>query len=874
VILVTTHEGADFDSAAGVLAALLLHPGAVASFPGGKASAVKGYLDAHPHLLPEVRARDVDLDSVETLILVDTVALERIGRFRELLEPIRRVRLICYDHHPESPPPDGAEVHSEATGAVASLMVERIRASGAAIEPEQATFLALGIYEDTGGLLYQGTTPEDLRAAAWLVERGADLNRIGRTLARGLSPEQVELYHALLHQARPVRIAGESVVLAAVAMDRFVPEASVVVQQYAQTTHADRLVALIRMGDRIVLIVRSRSSNLSAAKLAARFGGGGHASAASAVVRDRTLIEARDEVLTALRETLVPAVRAAELATPILYTVSADASVSDGVKLLNRYRVNALPIMEGDRVVGALTRQVADMALHHGLGESEVRDLVASELEVVAPDADLDRLRQRLLQGNERFVLVGEGPSSITGIITRTALLGRLHDAADSEASATFGSSAEPERASAGEDLSGMLARRLPQGALDVLREVGSEHGVRAWLVGGVVRDLLLRRDNRDLDVVIEGDACRLARRLGERLGARVHVHEAFQTAAVFLPGDLRLDLARARTEHYRGPGALPEVEPGGLRQDLFRRDFTINTLAIRLSPPGFGRLIDHFGGRRDLSSGKIRALHGLSFIEDPTRAFRALRFATRLGFEISRETTRLINVARREGVFDSLSPQRLRRELELILEEKRVVRAVEMLVSFKLLAVIHPALRPTRTTYSRLERAEEVLGWYRLLYEGKPAKGWVVALGVLAERLDDAGREAVLARLRPGRLATRLLTDSPDVIHRLISRLARRKAPPASRIYDLCREQPTEVLLLAMALTGREEVRRSVALFLSRLRDIRADIRGADLVRAGVPQGPRVAAGLEAALRAKLDGKASDREGQLRKALAAARPA
>jgi tRNA nucleotidyltransferase (CCA-adding enzyme) len=874
MILVTTHEGADFDSAAGVLAALVLHPGAVASFPGAKGSAVKRYLEAHPDLLPEVRARDVDLDSVETLILVDTVAPGRIGRFRELLEPDRRVRLICYDHHPDSPPPEGAEVHSRATGAVASLMVERIRSSGATIDPDSATFLALGIYEDTGGLLYQGTTPEDLLAVAWLLEQGADLNRIGRILARGLSPEQVELYHALLHEARRVRVAGETVVLAAVAVAGFVPEASVVVQQYAQTTHADRLVALIRMGDRIVLIARSRSTSLSAAKLAARFGGGGHASAASAVIRDRTLIEARDEVLEALRDTLVPSVRAGELATPILYTVAADASVNEGVKLLNRYRVNALPIVEGDRVVGALTRQIADMALHHGLAKREVRDLVASELEVLEPEADLDVLRERLLQGNERFVLVGEDPSSIAGIITRTALLGHLHTATESGAAVPRADSHGEDRPPPGEDLSGMLARRLPKGALEILREVGTEHAVRAWLVGGGVRDLLLRRENRDLDVVVEGDACGLARRIGERRGVRVHVHDAFQTAAVFLPGDLRLDLVRARTEHYRGPGALPEVEPGGLRQDLFRRDFTINTLAIRLTPPGFGRLVDHFGGRRDLTAGKIRALHGLSFIEDPTRPFRAIRFAARLGFEISRETSRLIQVARREAVFDSLSPQRLRRELELILDEKRVVRAVEMLASFKLLSVVHPALRPTRTTYTRLERAEEVLGWYRLLYEGEAARGWIVALGVLVERLDAAQREEILARLRPGRLAARVLTEAPDVIHRLISRLARRRSPAASRVHELCREQPTEVLLLAMALTGREEVRRSVALYLSRLRDVRADIGGADLVRAGVPEGPRVAAGLAAALRAKLDGEAPDREDQMRKALAAARPA
>lgn len=874
MILVTTHEGADFDSAAGVLAALALYPEAVASFPGSKSPAVKRFLEAHPDLLREIRARDVDLAQVDTLILVDTMSAARIGRFRELLDPARGVRIVCYDHHPGAESPPGAEVHVRPTGSVTALLVERMRQEGRDPPPEEATFLAMGIYEDTGGLLYRGTTAEDLRAAAWLVERGADLSRVAQLLARDLSPEQVELYHALLHEARTVRVAGVPVVLAAVAVAGFVADASIVVQQYAQTTHAERVVALVRMEDRIVLIVRSRRGDLHAARLASRFGGGGHSAAASAVIRHRTLIEARDELLGALREIVVPSIRAGQLATPLLYTVAAKASVADGVALLNRYRVNALPIVEGRKVVGALTRQVADMALHHGLGRSPVRDLVAAELEIVHPDDDLDALRARLLHGNERFVLVGTSPEEISGIITRTALLGHLDGARNHVEPAPGGAAARPIDARHGEDLSGALARRLPQEALEVLRSVGQTAGVPVYLVGGVVRDLLLRRETHDLDVVVEGDACAVARRMADRFGARLHVHEAFQTAVVFLPGGLRLDLTTARTEHYREPGALPEVAPGGLRQDLFRRDFTINTLAIRLVEPGFGRLIDPFGGRKDLIAGKIRVLHGLSFIEDPTRAFRAVRFAVRLGFEIAHETAHLIRVARREDVFASLSAQRLRREIELVLEEKRLVRAVELLVSFKLLGVIHPALKLTQPTRTRLERAEETLGWYRLLYLGKPVRGFIVALGVLAERFDRGLRQDLVERLRPGRLAARVLVDGPQAAHELISALARRRAVAPSRIHELCRELPTEALVLVMALTGREEVRRAVATYLSHLRDVRVDIRGEDLVRAGVPQGPRVAAGLRAALRAKLDGEAPDAGRQLETALAAARPA
>ena len=869
MILVTTHETADFDCAAGVLAAALLHPGAVVSFPGAKSPGVKAYLDAEAGLLAEVRPRDVPLDRVRTLVLVDTVSGDRIGGFRDLLAPGRGVEIVCYDHHPGGTPPAGAAVHFRRTGAVSSLMSLLLRERGIEPTPSQATFLLLGIHEDTGGFLHAGTAAEDFEAASWLVERGASPARVSRALARGLTPDQVDLYHALLHDARPHRIRGQEVVVAAVATDRFVPDASVVVQQAVQTLSAERVAALIAMDDRIVLIVRSRTEDLDASRVAAALGGGGHPAAASAILRGRTLVEARDELLEVLRESVVPTVRAADLVTPILCAVPASATVREAVGLMNRHRVDALPITERGAAVGTITRQVADAALHHGLAERSVRDLVSAGLEIVPPEADLDTLQRRLLGRNVRFVLVGDGPSQIAGMVTRTALLRRLYEGREGTRLAD-----SPKGPEAGLDLAPAIEKRLAGPAVRVLRalsESSANAGTKAYLVGGVVRDLLLRRENHDLDVVVEGDAAALARDLHGRLGGRLRLHDAFQTAALILEDGLRVDLATARTEHYARPGALPEVSPGGLRQDLFRRDFTVNALAIGLSGGDFGKLTDFFGGRRDLLEGKIRVLHGLSFIEDPTRALRAVRFAVRLDFEIARETEHLIRVAAREKVFDRLSPLRLRREIELLLSERPLVRAVRMLAEFRLVPVLHPDLKVTRRTYARLARAEEALAWYRLLYREEKLLAWTVALGVLAEDLSGAARAGLLERLRPARRARALLEDSTERVRSIGARLAR-KARPASAIHDACRGQPVEILLLVMALTGREETQRAVSHYLSRLRDVRPDIGGEDLLEAGVARGPDVARGLEAALRAKIDGAAPGREEQLAAALRAIR--
>jgi tRNA nucleotidyltransferase (CCA-adding enzyme) len=416
------------------------------------------------------------------------------------------------------------------------------------------------------------------------------------------------------------------------------------------------------------------------------------------------------------------------------------------------------------------------------------------------------------------------------------------------------------------------LAERLPPETLALLRRAGGlaeRAGMHAYLVGGVVRDALLGRPLRDVDVVVEGDAAVLASALVQDLGGRVRAHPAFGTAEVTLHGGARLDVATARTEHYARPGALPRVTPAGLAEDLFRRDFTINAMAVSLDGGRFGELLDPFGGRGDLRRRRIRVLHARSFLDDPTRAFRAVRFAARLDFTLAEETVRLLLAARHEDVFSRLSVARLARELEHLLAEPHLVEAVRSLASLRLLHVLHADLRLTRKTRGRLGRVEAVLAWARRQAGAPEARAWVVPLAVLLEPLPPTARRAALARavLRADDRA--LLLTAPERAARLLARL-RRAGKGDAALHAVCREETAEVLLLAMSLAAREGARRRLARYGTVLRHVRPDVNGRDLLRAGVPQGPRIAAGLAGALRAKLQG-AGDREAQLAAALRAA---
>jgi tRNA nucleotidyltransferase (CCA-adding enzyme) len=399
---------------------------------------------------------------------------------------------------------------------------------------------------------------------------------------------------------------------------------------------------------------------------------------------------------------------------------------------------------------------------------------------------------------------------------------------------------------------------------IEAAAEVSRQEQIPVYLVGGLVRDLLLGRENRDLDLVVEGDGPRYARLLAEKLGGRARVHRAFLTAVVVDREGFHIDVATARSEFYRAPAALPEVQMSALRQDLFRRDFTINTLAIRLGPGDTPELIDYFGARRDLKEKTLRVLHSLSFIDDPTRVLRAVRLELRLGFRISPETLRLVEVALAEGVFDRLSGSRLQEELALLLDDPGLaLRGLERLAELGVLRVLHPRLELGEAARERLREARAALDWYRLAGIAEPhLEPWRLFLMALVGDLGGPDLERLAGRLMLTGEDRRLLTTFPERLEaaRAVLRQAATSALPPHRIAEALAPLCGEELLLLMA--GEEEPARAwVRRDLTALRPLKLAIRGADLVAAGVPPGPRIGRALDAVRRARLDGRIGARD-------------
>lgn len=840
--VITTHINADFDTIGSMLAARKLYPGAILVLPGSKEETVRGFLlQSALYSLEMKKLREIDLEDVTRLVFVDIRNSSRIGPFRELLgKP--GVDVHVYDHHPD----EDADIHGSLevirdVGSTTTILVEILKERGIPITPDEATVMMLGIYEDTGSLSFPSTTVSDYLAAAHLRACGGNLESVGDILAKDLTAEQISLLYDLIQGSKSYTVHGVEVVIAEARRDEYVGDLAVLVHKLRDMEGVSVLFAICQMGNRAVLVGRSRKPEVDVGAVMREFGGGGHHYAASASVRDATIFQIRERILSVLAGKVIPRRTAADLMVSPARFATVENSMAEVHSLLTRYNINAVPIVRGDEVVGVITHQVVERSLFHGLGNESVEEYMNSDFESVAPDEGIERIQEIIIGKNQRLVPVIE-EGRLLGIITRTGFLRFLHDVRDVVHPG-------PE-----EDIpaEGSLARRkvidhlmrdlLPARVYDLLAgagEVAEAAGMRAYVVGGFVRDLVMRNPNLDVDIVIEGDGIAFAEAYSRKYRCRMRPHHKFGTAVLVFPDGYKIDVATARVEYYREPAALPTVEYSSLKLDLYRRDFTINTLAVRLNPGGFGELIDFFGAQRDIKERVLRILHSLSFVEDPSRILRAMRFERRFGFAIGRHTQNLIRNAVRLDLIARLPKPRLFGELELILREEEPIGILKRLADFGIGPSIHPAITLDRAQIALLEETSEILVWFSLLFLEEKVERWAVLFLALLAPLpaEEAKRFAgVLGTGRRYREWVRIARDEADETTR---RLLTARAISRKFIYDCLSPLPNEVILYLMAKAKNNDIKRYISLYFTQLKYVKPHITGKDLRELGYPPGP-----------------------------------
>jgi tRNA nucleotidyltransferase (CCA-adding enzyme) len=838
--VIATHSNTDFDAFAAMLAARRLYPDAVVAVPGGLNRNVREFYRLHADELDAVEVARVEPDAIRRLIVVETTSATRLGELEAVaLDPA--VEKVVFDHHggelPEWVKPENAVLSQD--GALTTTLVGVLAEREIAVTPLEATAFALGIHEDTGSLTYPTATQRDADALAWCLRHGARQDLLAGFLHSPLGDDERELLAALLEASETERIAGVEVLVAAVAWPRHVDGVSNLAHKIVDLTDTRALVVLVQMDNRVFAVTRSRTPEVDAAAVARILGGGGHREAASAMFRG-TLEDARAELRAGLESAAAAPVTAEQIMSRPARSVSPDETVNRAMVTCQRYTQSGILVLDEGRLVGAVSREDLDKAIAHGLSHAPVRGIMSSRVATVPASAPLAEVQKALAgSADGRVAVLDDG--EVKGVVTRSDLLRALGEQPET--------ADEPEASLADE-----LARLEALTPVFEAVAAASEPYEGVFLVGGTVRDILLGEPNFDVDIAVEGDAIALARSVADALDGRVRPHRKFGTAVVLYGDDQRIDVVTARTEFYDAPAALPSVEHATIREDLFRRDFTINAMAVSLRGDDFGRLVDPFHGRRDLEAKTIRVLHNLSFIDDPTRIFRAIRYESRYGFRMDEHTQRLARGTIEMGLVGDLSSARLRDELVALLEEGDAGASILRLAELGAGRAIHPHLAADDEAVELLERLKALNERYET---GIPA--WRLALATLARRLPPDEIYDWLRRLKVQRRDADRIAWAVTVGPRLVERL-RTATPEPSEIVALAEPFAPDAPLFALALDDLEPLHE----YFRRLRDVRLEVSGADLAKLGLGESPQVGEILAELRRRKLNGQLDGRDSEL----------
>ena len=840
--VIATHGNTDFDALASQLAARRLYAGAVVALPASLNRNVRELVRLHADELDVVEASRLEPEAIRRLVVVETVQSSRLGE----LEPVALdpdVEVVVFDHHGDELPdwvdPEAAVVSRD--GALTTTMVGILAERELMPTPLEASVFALGIHEDTGSLTYLSATQRDADALAWCMRHGASQDLVQEFLHAPLSAAERGLLHALEEAVEAVDAGGEELLLAAAAWPEYVDGISTLAHKLVDLTDCRALVALVEMEGRVVAVARSRSERIDAGALAAALGGGGHAGAASAVSR-LPLAEARAAVLAAVPDALREPRRARDVMSAPVRSVSPDDAVAEAMAICQRHGQSGIFVVDAERrPVGVVRREDLDKAIGHDLAHAPVKAVMSGRVTTAAEETPLAELQRLVTLADDGRVAVVRG-GRVVGVVSRRDLLRALE-----------GRSGEPPRPAV--SLAGELR------GLDDLAPVFAavaalgDRAEGVYLVGGTVRDILLGERGFDVDIAVEGDAIAFARDLARALGGRVTPHEKFGTAVVSYGDGGRVDVVTTRTEFYDAPASLPSVERAGLREDLFRRDFTINAMAVSLAGGDFGRLVDPFGGRDDLAAGVLRVLHNLSFIDDPTRIFRAVRYEARYGFRLDEHSARLARGCVEMGLVGDLSSARLRDELVALLEEREAPHALVRLGELGADRAVHPRLRAD-------EPAELLLGRALALRDelGLDLPAWRVGTAVLARELSPDEALSWLQRLKVRRRDAERIAGAVAVAPRIVERLRAGGLAPAE-VVALAEPYAPDAPLLALAhAPGLAPLRE----YFARLRGVRLEVTGADLAELGLGESPRVGEVLAELRRRKLNGELDGRESEL----------
>lgn len=864
--LITSHLNTDFDSLASMIAIQKLYPDALICPPGSMSRKVRDFMSKQGANFSSriTKPKKIPLDDVSMLIVVDTRSLSRIGTFAELAgKP--DVEVHVYDHHPKTADDIPAvKFMYEPIGAATTMILEQLLLNRKDITPEEATLFAIGIYDDTGAFTYETTTERDIAAVSYLRELGADLSGVLAQVESGMSSEDKRLLDSLAENIREKYINGAKVCLTWAETENYVQGLSVFVNRLKEYCDSHVTIAVVNNGGKKTnIIARSVEGVLNVKEFLAPYGGSGHYQAGSATIESTDAQTLLAEIEHRLSSAITPMVKVSDIMTSPVIAVGPEAKVDEGYRTMLRFGVKSLPVInENGEVEGIMTRKDLDKAHIHGLDRANISDFMTRGVISLSAEASIDEAhRMMATYGFEKMPVLDKN-GKIAGTISRAGLLKALYHAGQFAGD-------EKSRDSTGllwvENVSHLMEDSFSLKTLSLLRRVGArahDLGMKAYLVGGTVRDILMGVSNTDIDISVEGDAEKLVMSWDEP-GCKATLHGRYKTGTITFPDGEKVDVATARREFYEYAAATPTVQNSSLKQDLSRRDFTVNAMSISLSDDDWGTLTDNYGGRADLKDKLLKILHNLSFVEDPSRVLRGIRLEQRLNMKFEGNTMRLLKSAVKGGLLDLLSTTRIRAELELNAKESCFRKIVMRMQELGVWNALFTGMHVSPAVYHRLRILEHFMNQMSVHGINFKSMEWLVKMAVVFTDSKPEVRFSAMDRmnLNPNERENlmKCFTQWPNVE----KFCAGHKTVKNSEAYLFFKDYGAVPLLYWLTCLKTREARRLVVEYLELWIGYKGHMTGKDLQKLGL-KGKEIGEALALIKLAVIDGEIKSLEDEI----------
>jgi len=865
--VIVSHQSTDFDSLASMVAAKKIYKDALLVFTGAMERNVKKFISIYGDLIEITPLKKIKIEDITKLIIVDTRIKRRLGTLGNVLKK-RDLEIHIYDHHPATSDDIKGDLNAiEEVGATTTILLKKIKEMNLEISPIEATLFALGIYEDTGSLTFSTTTSDDINSVSYLFEKGIKLKVVANFMNIGLSLSQKKLLNQLLLSSKEIFCKGIRINIAKAEIKNYIEGLALLTHRLIEIENSDVFFTVVKMLDRAYIVGRSRTSSVDVDEILKELGGGGHFQAASAVVKDLTLNELEKELINILERKVKVEMVANDIMSSPVKTVDSLTSIEETKKVLLRYGHNGIPVVEEGKLKGIITMQEVNKAKQHGLGKELVSKYMSNQIISVKLNTPLAEIQELMINYDIGRVLVVNEENNLVGIITRTDLIRNLYGESNipkRSFSTYIETSSKIEREKQIELIKKIFPGRV-QNILNKIGEIGDRLNYPVFMVGGVVRDLFLGIKNYDIDIVVEGEGIKFARDLSRDLKGRIKSHEKFGTAVVILTDGFKIDVATARREFYEYPAAFPKVELSSIRVDLYRRDFTMNAMAIQLNQKYFGKLIDFFGGRKDLRLGIIRVLYNLSFVEDPARIMRAIRFEQRYNFRMDKSTEDFLKKAIDDKLLSRLRKKRVAEELILMLHEENPLKSIKRMDELEALKYILPEVEFDEDTIERLNKVKNNYDFWKGNIPDEKIQLWMIYFCCLIKKLEKIQVQRIFKRL----ILKHKFADTVNYIYlnldQTVRFISQKNEILPSSIFIKLKSLSNEILFLAMMESNNDIAKERIVNYFNKFKKESVYISGEELKKLKIEPGPIYSQILNRLLYARLDGEVKNKENEIK---------